>query len=111
MNLVLDVESVTVSLDKTIPCGLLMNEIVSNSLKYAFPGTRSGTVTIRASLQPDGLLRLTLADDGVGLPMDLVIDSTPTLGLQLVNILTDQLGGQLTLERFGGTRFILSFAP
>jgi two-component sensor histidine kinase len=43
--------------------------------------------------------------------MDLVIDSTPTLGLQLVNILTDQLGGQLTLERFGGTRFILSFAP
>lgn len=111
VNLVLDVESVTVSLDKTIPCGLLMNEIVSNSLKYAFPDTRSGTVTIRAHLQPDGLLRLTLADDGVGLPMDLVIDSTPTLGLQLVNILTDQLGGQLTLERFEGTRFILSFAP
>jgi PAS domain S-box-containing protein len=48
VNLVLDVESVTVSLDKTIPCGLLMNEIVSNSLKYAFPDTRSGTVTIRA---------------------------------------------------------------
>ncbi|MGB4710549.1 MAG: PAS domain S-box protein [Fuerstiella sp.] len=111
VSLVIDVESVTVSLEKTIPCGLLMNEIVSNSLKYAFPGTRSGTVSIRARMQPDGRLSLTLADDGVGLPADLVIDSTPTLGLQLVNILADQLGGQLTLNRFGGTRFDLSFAP
>ncbi len=111
VGLVLDVESVTVSLEKTIPCGLLMNEIVSNSLKYAFPGNRSGTVSIKARMQSDGLLVLTLADDGVGLPNDVVIDNTPTLGLQLVNILTDQLGGQLTLERFGGTRYDLSFTP
>jgi PAS domain S-box-containing protein len=111
VRLELDVEPVTVSLDKTIPCGLLVNEIVSNSLKYAFPNTRSGTVAVGAHTRPDGHLTLTLTDDGVGLPAEIVVDRTPTLGLQLVNILTEQLGGQLTVERSPGTRFVISFAP
>jgi PAS domain S-box-containing protein len=111
VRLELDVEPVTVSLDKTIPCGLLVNEIVSNSLKYAFPNTRSGTVTVGAHTRPDSHLTLTLADDGVGLPAEIVVDRTASLGLQLVNILTEQLGGQLTVERSPGTRFVISFAP
>ena len=111
VRLDIDVESVTIALDKTIPCGLVVNEIVSNSLKYAFPGTRSGTVTVRARTRPDGQLTLTLADDGIGLPADLVLDHTPSLGLQLVTILAEQLGGQLTVERSPGTRFVFSFTP
>jgi PAS domain S-box-containing protein len=111
VRLELNVEPVTVSLDKTIPCGLLVNEIVSNSLKYAFPGTRSGTVTVGASTRPDGHLTLTLADDGVGLPAEVVVGSVSSLGLKLVSILTEQIGGQLTVERFPGTRFVITFAP
>lgn len=111
VRLELDVEPVSVSLDKTIPCGLLVNEIVSNSLKHAFPGARTGGVTVRAGTRADGRLTLTLADDGVGLPADVVVDQTPSLGLQLVNILTEQLGGHLAVERSPGTRFTVSFTP
>jgi PAS domain S-box-containing protein len=109
VRLVLDVNVTDVSLDKTIPFGLLVNEIVSNSLKYAFPDNRSGNITVRAQIDTDGRLNLTLADDGIGLPPDLAVDRTSSLGLRLIQILTKQLGGELRIERTGGTRFVLLF--
>jgi PAS domain S-box-containing protein len=109
VRLDLDVEAVNISLDKTIPCGLLVNEVVSNSLKHAFPGNRSGKITVRAGTELDGCLRLTLADDGVGLPTDLVIEKTPTLGLNLVQILSEQLGAKLFMKRNDGTQFEILF--
>lgn len=111
VRLDLAVEPVTISLDKTIPCGLLVNEIVSNSLKYAFPGNRNGKIMVQVRSFSDGHLNLTLADDGIGLPDDIIVDRTPTLGLQLVNILTEQLGGQLSVQRSQGTSFTISFTP
>jgi PAS domain S-box-containing protein len=111
ISLEMDLEPLPLSLDKTIPCGLLVTEVVSNSLKYAFPAARSGNITVRARAQSDGQLLLTLTDDGVGLPPDLVVDHTPSLGLQLVHILADQLGGLITVQRSPGTRFDISFPP
>jgi PAS domain S-box-containing protein len=105
----LDVEAVNISLDRTIPCGLLVNEVVSNSLKHAFPGDRSGKITVRVRKELDGWLRLTLADDGVGLPAEVVIDKSPTLGLKLVQILSEQLGAKFSIKRTEGTQFEILF--
>jgi PAS domain S-box-containing protein len=110
VRLEVDIETANVSLDKTIPCGLLVNEIISNSLKHAFPGNRAGKITVRARAEQEGRLRLTIGDNGVGLPIDLVVDQTKSLGLKLIQILTEQLSGDLTIERSEGTRFELSFS-
>ena len=110
IRLELEVDPVTFPLDKTIPCGLIVNEIVSNSLKYAFPDDRPGCVrvSLRAS---DGLINLTLSDDGIGLPAGLDVENIPSLGLQLVTILTEQLGGRLAMDGNGGSTFVISFSP
>jgi PAS domain S-box-containing protein len=107
----LNVTHVVLSLDRAIPCGLIVNEIVSNSLKYAFPENRVGTVTVELHLNSNETINMAISDDGIGLPSDLVVDQTPSLGLQLVCILTEQLGGHLTLDRSHGTRFEISFIP
>jgi PAS domain S-box-containing protein len=109
VQLDLDVEGVSISLDKTIPCGLIVNEAVSNSLKHAFPRNAAGKITIRARKELEGWIRLTLADDGVGLPTDLAIEKTPTLGLKLVQILSEQLGAKLSMKRTKGTQFEILF--
>lgn len=109
-RLELNVEAVNVPLDKTIRCGLLVNEIVSNSVKHALPDDRAGKIIVRVRTAQDCRLHLTLADDGVGMPIDLVIDQTLSLGLRLIPILTEQLSGELTIKRSEGTRFELLFS-
>lgn len=94
-------------LERAIPCGLIVNELVTNAFKHAFPGERRGTVSITLAGRDDGQISLTVADDGVGLPPDLDLGATKSLGMQLVPLLVDQSGGTLTVERTGGARFIL----
>lgn len=98
-------------IDTAVPCGLILNELVSNALKHAFPGGRPGE--IRVALRQAGLGRFVLQvdDDGVGLPPDLDIDHSPSLGLQLVHTLADQIGGALSVDRMAGTSFRLAFTP
>ena len=102
---------VDVSLDiaTAIPTGLIVNELVSNALKYAYPDGAPGS--IRVELKPDGdaSWRLRVADAGVGLPADLDLQDPITLGLKLVNALVLQLSGQLELEPGPGTRFAVTF--
>ena len=105
----LAVEPVRLTVDLAIPCGLIVNEIVANSLKYAFPDGRSGGVSIELQAEGDQL-RLRVGDDGVGLPAGLDFRQTETLGLQLVNILTRQVKGQVELDRRHGTVFTLTFS-
>jgi two-component system, sensor histidine kinase PdtaS len=92
-----------------IPCGLMLNELMSNALKHAFPEGRPGTVTITLRLEPPGTCVLTVRDTGVGLPKGLDIRQTDSLGLHLVSLLIGQLGEILTLVRGGGTTFKLTF--
>jgi PAS domain S-box-containing protein len=101
--------NVFMNLDTAIPCGLIINEIVSNSLKYAFPeGNKQGAVEIDLRTD-DGKFVLTVGDNGVGLPSELDVRNNKTFGLQLVATLIDQIDGRLEIDRVGGTTFKIEF--
>ncbi len=113
----LDVEDVPLSVDTAIPCGLIVSELLTNALKYAFPGgqprAERGETECRISVafRAEGeRFSLQVADNGVGLPPELKWDATRTLGLQLINILArHQLGGQVEVDRRAGTSFKITF--
>jgi PAS domain S-box-containing protein len=109
ISLKMNVDSLSLSIDTAIYCGLIINELVSNSLKYAFPAGQRGEICI--DLQPDTEHQLTLAvsDNGVGLPPDVELHQAESLGLQLVTMLTKQLDGTIELEQNGGTAFKIVF--
>lgn len=109
--LVTDVEPISLNIETATPCGLIINELVTNSLKYAFPGERSGEVRISLKRLADGeRYQLRVADNGVGLPPDLDIRQTKSLGLQLVvNLAENQLLGEVAVEAGPGTAFVVTF--
>ena len=86
-----------------MPCGLILTELLSNCLKYAFPGDRRGEIHIELCPEPAGQITLTVRDTGGGVPAELDIRTTNSLGWQLVTLLTEQLGGTVVLERRCGT--------
>jgi len=94
-------------LDTAIPCGLIINELVTNSLKYAFPDGRKGTITVEFDKYDDEFF-LKVSDDGIGMN-DLKHDSLETLGLQLVESLVNQLDGIISSDTNHGTEFIITF--
>jgi len=105
---------VDVNLDIAVPCGLILNELITNAYKHAFPGNRprsgkkKNEVTVTAK-EKGGVCILTVADNGVGLPADLDWEKSNTLGLQLVRMLSHQINGSLEMERSSGTVFRLKF--
>jgi len=103
-----DIENVRLSLDTAIPCGLIVNELMSNSLKHAFLDGRTGEVRI-ALQHANGAHTLTVADNGVGFPADLDFRTTDSLGMQLVVTLVNQLEGTIESNRENGTAFVISF--
>ena len=106
----LKVEDVSLGLDHAIPCGLIINELVSNSLKYAFPEDRKGEIGVTLRSNTKGEIELWVSDDGIGIPEDLDFRKTDSLGLDLVTILAeDQLEGKIDLDRTGGTTFRILF--
>jgi two-component sensor histidine kinase len=110
-RITLDIKArdVYLPVDSAVPCGLIINELVSNSLKHAFKQRDKGLISI--SFHHDGAVHvLVVSDDGVGLPKDLDIENTESLGLQLVSTLTKQLRGTIEVTRTKGTSFSLSFA-
>ena len=92
-----------------IPCALILNELTSNTLKYAFPEESTGKMLIRIEEEPSKKLHLLLEDNGVGLPDSIEIKNVDSLGLRLVRVLTQQLKGKLVLEREAGTSFSFHF--
>lgn len=109
VELSLDADDATVDIETAIPCGLLVNELVTNALKHAFPEDARGTITTRFRADADGWLTLEVGDDGVGVPAGFDFRQSASLGLRLVASLVDQLQGEMTLERGGGTRYRLHF--
>jgi two-component sensor histidine kinase len=103
-----ELEPIVFGVDLAVPCGLIINELVANALKHAFPGERQGNVRVRMSSTPDRYI-LSVRDDGVGLPPQLDYLHTETLGLQLVRMLTEQIGGHVRLDTTSGTEFIIQF--
>ncbi|GAP17212.1 PAS domain-containing protein [Levilinea saccharolytica] len=111
IHLQVEIEDIFFGVDTATPCGLIVNELVSNALKYAFPHGQKGTVRVVLHADPEqaGKHVLVVADDGVGLPAGLDFQNTDTLGLQLVNILSQQLKGSIHLQTRPGTIFTLRF--
>jgi two-component sensor histidine kinase/CheY-like chemotaxis protein len=108
IRLKLSIEPVSMSIDTAIPCGLIINELVSNSLKHAFPrGT--GDVSVELVPNPPQTFTLVVTDTGVGLPREVDERNPHTLGLQLIAMLVDQLSGKSDLYRNGGTRWTVTF--
>lgn len=105
----LHLESISLNLDAAIPCGLLLNELISNALKHAFPHPRPGRLRIRFVHAPDGNLYLQVADNGIGLPEGFDPDRCTSLGISLIVSLTQQLGGSLKMYNDPGAAFEIAF--
>jgi len=104
-----DLATAYLTVDKAIPCGLILNELVSNALKHAFPAGKEGTVFIQLRSLGDATFVLGVRDNGIGLPDDLDFSRSPSLGMQLVQTLSSQLDGRVTLDRDGGTTVSVTF--
>jgi two-component sensor histidine kinase len=103
-------EKILLDLDTAIPCGLIVNELVTNSLKYAFPPGHSGKIQVFCQHRPNKRYSLTVCDDGVGLPPGFDHTKSTSLGLKLVNSLVYQIEGELIVGAPKGTRFEILFA-
>lgn len=105
----LTIANIYLDIDTAIPCGLIINELVSNSLKYAFSRQEKGKIEIQITQKPEKSIYLTIADNGIGLPPEVKIGQTGTLGLRMVKTLTRQISGTLSISREAGTSFQICF--
>ena len=108
-EIALDAERIALSLDRAIPCGLIVNELTRNALEHAFPGRPPGQIRVSFRLHAPGQATLEVNDDGIGLPSDFDIREIDSLGLSLVQELTSQLGGILSVRSGQGTAFAVHF--
>jgi two-component sensor histidine kinase/CheY-like chemotaxis protein len=103
------VDPVSLATDQMIPCGLILNELVTNSLKYAFPGGRTGEIVVSLRCEGGRSLIMAVADDGVGLPPAIVGKASESLGMRIVEILTKQLAGTLVRQSANGVSTAVTF--
>ncbi len=109
VTLDLDIDHTEMVVDTAIPCGLILNELISNCLKHAFPDGKSGRVRVAFHELDDKEYELVVSDDGVGLPLEMDITRTDSLGMQLVFLIVEQLKGKIEVSREGGTGFHILF--
>ena len=105
----INTDGAIIDIEKAVPVGLIINELLTNALKYAFPDERAGKLTVQIEPAPGDMLKLTVADDGVGLPPGVDINEPATLGLQLVSTLAEQLRGSLEARARPGAAFTVTF--
>jgi PAS domain S-box-containing protein len=104
-----EIEDIALDIGTAIPCGLIINELVTNAFKHAFPDVRAGTVRLELRRAAEDRFLLRVADDGVGFPAGLDFQLTESLGMQLVLMLVDQINGAIELEPGPGTSFRIDF--
>jgi PAS domain S-box-containing protein len=108
-NIAMDLDSINLPLDISIPLGLIVNELVSNALKHAYPNGENGEVRITLQKQAAGGVKLSVQDDGIGLEDGFDIEASATLGLSLVSALTGQISGELAINPQKPTAFNVEF--
>ena len=104
-----DVEQIMLAVDSAVPCGLIVNELVTNCFKYAFAGGRGGEIKVRMERAAGSQFRLSVTDDGVGFPKGVNFRETESLGMQLITTLTEQLDGAIEMTNGSGTKFEITF--
>jgi PAS domain S-box-containing protein len=109
IKLNIEVRDVDLGIDDAIPCGLIINELVSNTLKHAFPEGRKGEITVGMRSYDKDMIELIVADNGIGLPADIDSRKKTSMGLSLVDALVNQLHGKIELHKEEGTRFTITF--
>jgi PAS domain S-box-containing protein len=111
VDIKINISDLSLNIDTAIPCGLIINELVLNSIKYAFPDNRKGTIDITLLDKGNNKFVLKVADDGIGLPENVTIDETDTLGIQLVTLLSKQMNGSVEINsgKEKGAEFTISF--
>lgn len=103
-------DDISLAVDRSIPAALIVNELLTNALKYAFPDGRAGEIQIVCS-EAEGRVTLQVSDDGVGLPQHIDLEHSPSLGLYLVyHLAVKQLGGSVEIQREKGSTFVITFA-
>jgi PAS domain S-box-containing protein len=106
----LALDPIELGIERAVPCALMLNELISNAFKYAFPGNRRGEILISFRECPAGTLELAIEDDGIGMPAGLLGNpNNKSLGLQIVSILTKQLEGSVEQQPSAGTRIVIRF--
>lgn len=110
ISLHVDAGNICFDIDTAVPCGLIVNELVSNALKHAFPDGRRGEIEITLRVTDEKKFVLNVSDDGIGLPEDLDMEKGTSLGLRLVNSLAQQLRGKSEFRAENGTEFKITFA-
>lgn len=109
LEILVKAENVYLNVDTAIPCGLIVNELVSNSLKYAFPEGRTGKIAVSCQKTSEGHYMLIVEDDGRGLPAEFDLAKASSLGLKLVTSLARQIDGNVGINSSNGTQFIINF--
>jgi PAS domain S-box-containing protein len=110
LQMEIDADHIHLEMDQAIPCGLILNELTTNALKYAFVDDRPGVFAIKARIGDQGRVWLTVSDNGVGLPREIDLPHIDTLGLKLVFGLVDQLSGTIEVQRpERGTQYVIQF--
>jgi PAS domain S-box-containing protein len=104
-----DIEPIFIHLDTMIPIGLILNELLTNSMKYAFPDGRKGVIHISLKKTED-LFKLSISDNGIGFPENFIIENSQSLGLRLVSTLCEQINGKLIYTNHSGSTFDIEFS-
>ncbi|MCJ7812582.1 sensor histidine kinase, partial [bacterium] len=105
----LKIEDIFLSIDKAIPLGLILNELLTNAMKYAFLEMEKGRITISLQIRKDQFYELIFQDNGIGIPEDIDFEKTESLGLYLIKILTQQIDGTVMVTREHGTAYTIVF--
>jgi two-component sensor histidine kinase len=108
IKLEIDVENAMLDINTTIPLGLILNELLNNSIKYAFPDGRKGIIRVVFSKRGE-IFQLKVEDNGIGFPDNIEFGNTDSLGLQLINSLTEQIDGTINLNTNNGASITISF--
>jgi two-component sensor histidine kinase len=109
VRLTVNIDDIPLGITEAIPCGLIINELVSNVLKHAFPKGEGGEITIQLLRESAKHITLTVSDNGIGFPEHVDFRNASSLGLTLINSLVQQLDGSIELDRRGGTTFTITF--
>lgn len=110
IGLIVNVDDIRIDSETAMSCGLIVNELITNAIKYAFPQGHKGKIRLTVKALGGGLIELSISDDGVGLPAGVSLDKTATLGMEIVRSFVEQINGKLEIVSSGGTQFRVTFS-